>query len=301
MFLSEKDMIFEGIILKGIGGFYYVETPEGIFECKAKGKFRKEKIVPLAGDRVTVTVRQSQENTVDSISERKNMLIRPPVANIDKLMIIVSVASPLPNPLIIDKLTVISEKENIEPVIVITKADLDEEKAKELFDIYSTTGYRVYTFSSKDKRNLEEIKKEFGNCITALTGNSGAGKSTLLNSIDPELQLATGEISDKLGRGRHTTRQAEIFHLADGLVIDSAGFSSIELIGKNLLLAADIQYSFKEFEEFIPACRFTGCTHINNKGCAVIDAVKEGRISKSRYESYVSMFNELKDIKSWQI
>lgn len=294
-------MTFEGIILKGIGGFYYVETPEGIFECKAKGKFRKEKITPLAGDRVTVTVRDSQENTIDFISERKNNLIRPPVANIDKLMLIVSVASPLPNPLIIDKLTVIAERENIEPVIVITKADLDESKAEELTGIYSTTGYRVYTFSNVDKRNLIEIKKEFKNCITALTGNSGAGKSTLLNAIEPGLDLATGEISDKLGRGRHTTRQAEIFHLAEGLVIDSAGFSSIELLGKKMFLASELQYNFKEFEKFIPQCRFNGCLHINNKDCAVIKAVEDGIISNSRYESYVSMYNELKDIKSWQV
>ncbi len=294
-------MTLEGIILKGIGGFYYVETSEGVFECKAKGKFRKEKITPLAGDRVTVTVRDSQENTIDCIHDRKNMLIRPPVANIDKLMIIVSVASPLPNPLIIDKLTVIAERNKIEPVIVITKADLDEQKAVELYDIYKTTGYRVYIFSSKDKRNILEIRNEFKDCMTALTGNSGAGKSTLLNSIDDNLSLATGEISDKLGRGRHTTRQAEIFHLADGLVIDSAGFSSIEFIGKNVFLATDIQYSFNEFEAFLSDCRFNGCTHINTKGCAVIDAVEKGIISQSRYESYISMFNELKDIKSWQI
>ena len=293
--------VLKGRIIKGIGGFYYVETPQGVFECKAKGKFRKEKISPLAGDRVTVTVRDSQENTIDCIHERKNMLIRPPVANIDKLMIIVSVASPLPNPLIIDKLTVIAERNNIEPVIVITKADLDEVKAKELYDVYVSTGYRVYIFSSTDKRNLDEIRKEFADCMTALTGNSGAGKSTLLNSVDENLGLATGEISDKLGRGRHTTRQAEIFHLAEGLVIDSAGFSSIEFAGRNVFLASDIQYSFKEFEVYISDCRFNGCTHINTKGCSVIEAVENNIISKSRYESYISMFNELKDIKSWQI
>lgn len=291
----------KGIILKGIGGFYYVETEEGVFECKAKGKFRKERIVPLAGDRVVVTLRESQENTIDKIFERKNKLIRPPVANLDKLMIIVSVASPLPNPLIIDKLTVISQRVNILPVIVITKADLDEEKAKELFEIYSSTGYSTYVFSSVDKRNIKEISSEFKNCITALTGNSGAGKSTLLNCIDGNLNLSTGEISNKLGRGRHTTRQAEIFHVADGLVIDSAGFSSIEFSKDNLLLASELQHCFNEFEEHIPNCRFNGCTHINTKDCAVIEAVEKGIISQSRYESYISIYNELKDIKSWQI
>lgn len=291
----------EGCILKGIGGFYYVETSEGVFECKAKGKFRKERIVPLAGDKVEITLRDSQENTIDAILERKNKLVRPPVANIDKLMIIVSVVSPLPNTVIIDKLTVIAERKNIEPVIVITKSDLEEEKAQELYDIYSSTGYRTYLFSSVDKRNLEEIRAEFSGCLTALTGNSGAGKSTLLNSVDPKLELPTGEISNKLGRGRHTTRQAEIFHVADGLVIDSAGFSSIEFTGENLFLANELQYCFNEFNEFIPSCKFNGCSHINTKSCAVIEAVDNGRISKSRYESYLTMYDELKNIKSWQI
>lgn len=291
----------EGIILKGIGGFYYVETSEGIFECKAKGKFRKDKLKPLAGDKVDITVRDNQENTIDVIYERRNKLIRPPVANIDKLMIIVSVASPMPNTLIVDKLTVIAEKGGIEPVIVITKSDLLEEKAQELFDIYSSTGYRTYMFSSVDKRNIEAIRNEFSGCLTALTGNSGAGKSTLLNAIDDSLELPTGEISEKLGRGRHTTRQAEIFHIADGLVIDSAGFSSIEFSGENIFLANELEKYFKEFQQHNGSCRFSGCSHINTKGCAVIDALEKGEISQSRYDSYVSMYNELKDIKSWQL
>ncbi len=291
----------EGIILKGIGGFYYVETSEGIFECKAKGKFRKDKLKPLAGDKVEITVRDSQENTIDAIMERKNKLIRPPVANIDKLMIIVSVVSPMPNTVIVDTLTVIAEKSDIEPVIVITKSDLEEEKAKELFDIYSSTGYRTYMFSSKDKRNIDAIRNEFSGCLTALTGNSGVGKSTLLNAIDSTLELPTGEISNKLGRGRHTTRQAEIFHVADGLVIDSAGFSSIEFSGENLFLANELDSYFKEFSEYTDNCKFNGCSHINTKGCAVIEAVEKGEIHQSRYDSYISMFNELKDIKSWQI
>ncbi len=294
-------MAEKGIILKGIGGFYYVETELGIVECKAKGKFRKEKLTPVAGDRVVVTVREGQENTVDEICERKNKLIRPPVANIDKLMIVISVTSPMPNPLIIDKLIVIAEKNNISPVIVITKSDLYEQKAKELYEIYSSTGYPVYCFSSVDKRNIEAIRDEFKGCLTALTGNSGVGKSTLLNSIDRELCLQTGEISSKLGRGRHTTRQAEIFHVAEGLVIDSAGFSSVELTGENILLASEVENCFAEFGRYINSCRFTGCTHINTKGCSVIEAVNSGEISQSRYDSYVSIFNELKDIKSWQI
>ena len=154
-------------------------------------------------------------------------------------------------------------------------------------------------FSSKDKRNIDKIRAEFSGCLTALTGNSGAGKSTLLNSIDENLELPTGEISNKLGRGRHTTRQAEIFHI--GSVIDSAGFSSIEFSGENLFLANELQFYFKEFNEHLTECKFNGCSHINTKSCAVIDAVNNGIISQSRYDSYCSMYDELKNIKSWQI
>ncbi len=292
-------MIKEGIILKGIGGFYYVETEDGVFECKAKGKFRSKKISPLAGDRVTVTVVNDKDNTIDEISPRKNALIRPPVANIDKLIIVVSSVKPKPNTLIIDKMTVLAEKNNIEPVIVITKTDLHYDE--ELADIYRSAGYRVYTFSLQDHRNLEEIRNELKGCICAFTGNSGVGKSTLINALNGELNLETGEISDKLGRGRHTTRQAEIFHVGEGMVIDTAGFSSIDFTADNVIFADDLQYYFKEFSEKIGECRFNGCNHLGDKGCKICELVGEGVISKSRHESYVSMFNETKDFKKWNI
>ena len=180
-------MIKEGLILKGIGGFYYVETADGVFECKAKGKFRKEGITPLAGDRVTVTIRTDKENTIDEIKERKNKLRRPPVANIDKLIIVVSTAKPYPNTLIIDKMTVLAEKHGIEPVIVITKTDL--ENADEIEKTYRSAGYRVYLHSDATSENLEEIRNELNGCISAITGNSGVGKSTLINALSPELAL----------------------------------------------------------------------------------------------------------------
>ncbi len=292
-------MIKEGIILKGIGGFYYVETDEGVFECKAKGKFRSQKISPLAGDRVKITVVNDKDNTIDEISERKNSLRRPPVANIDKLIIVVSSIKPKPNTLIIDKMSVLAEKNNIEPVIVITKTDLYFDS--ELVDIYKSAGYRVYTFSPETPENLESIKAELKGCISAFTGNSGVGKSTLINALNGELNLETGEISDKLGRGRHTTRQAEIFHVADGLVIDTAGFSSIDFTADNLIFADELQYYFKEINERIGECRFTGCNHLGDKGCRICQLVQEGIISKSRHDSYVSMFNETKDYKKWNI
>ena len=245
-------MTIDGVILKGIGGFYYVRTDEGVFECKAKGRFRKEKITPLAGDRVSVTIRNDEENTIDEIYERKNFLIRPPVANIDKLFIVVSAAKPKPNTVIIDKMTVLAEKNDINPVIVITKTDLaSHDKLKA---VYETTGYKVFSFSIEDSSELEVIKNELKGCLCAFTGTSGVGKPTLINALNGNLQLQTGEISDKLGRGRHTTRQAEVFPVGEGLVIDTAGFSSIDFTVDNRIYSDELQYYFREFADYIEQC-----------------------------------------------
>ena len=293
------NMTFDGVILKGIGGFYYVKTADGVFECKAKGKFRKEKITPLAGDKVSVSIRNDEENTIDEIFERKNFLIRPPVANIDKLFIVVSAAKPRPNTVIIDKMTVLAEKNNITPVIVITKTDLASHR--ELKEIYESTGYNVYSFSIEDNSEIDGIKAELKGCLSAFTGNSGVGKSTLINALNGELRLETGEISDKLGRGRHTTRQAEIFEVGEGLVIDTAGFSSIDFVTDNRIYPEELQYYFKEFSEHIDRCRFTGCRHLGDKGCKICELVDNGDISQSRHESYKTILSEIKDNKKWDI
>ena len=290
-------MIKEGLILKGIGGFYYVETSDGVFECKAKGKFRKEKISPLAGDKVSITLRNDSENTIDEIFDRKNSLIRPPVANIDKLFIVVSADKPKPNTVIIDKMTVLAEKNNITPVIVITKTDLAD--SDELRKIYETTGYKVFSFSVEDGSELEEIKTELTGSLCAFTGNSGVGKSPLINALNGNLNLETGEISDKLGRGRHTTRQAEIFEVGEGLVIDTAGFSSIDFTSDNRIYSYELQHYFREFAEHINECRFTGCSHLGDKGCRICELVDEGKISDSRHESYKAIFSEVKNNKKW--
>lgn len=293
-------MQYEGIIIKGIGGFYYVETTNGVFECKAKGRFRKEKISPLTGDCVTITVREGKENTIDEIHERKNKLIRPPVSNIDKLMIVVSSTKPMPNYLVIDKMTVLAEKNGIEPVIVITKTDLAD--YKELYETYKSTGYRVYLYSDvNDASMLDAIKNELKGCLTAFTGNSGVGKSTLINALSGTLKLETGDISDKLGRGRHTTRQTEIFHIGEGSVVDTAGFSSIDFSNDNLIFSDELEYLFKEFSDYIGECKFTGCAHLGEKGCKICDLVKDGTLSSNRYESYVTLYNEQKSLKKWNV
>ena len=288
-----------GIILKGIGGFYYVETADGVFECKAKGKFRKERITPLAGDKVIIEINHNAENTICSVEERKNFLRRPPVANIDKLLIVASLRDPEPNTLVIDKMTALAQKNNIEPLIVFSKTDLAP--AEKMIDIYKTTGYHIYTISPDDQSDIEKIRAELSGNLTAFTGNSGAGKSTLINALCPSLSLDTGEISAKLGRGRHTTRQAEIFHIGDGLIIDTAGFSSLDLVSNDPILKTELAYCFPEFEEYLGRCKFTSCAHIGEKGCKVCEMVEKGVISKSRHDNYILLYNEAKNIKEWTL
>lgn len=288
-----------GIILKGIGGFYYVGTADGVFECKAKGKFRKDGIAPLAGDHVIIEVNQNAENTISVIEERKNFLKRPPVANIDQLLIVVSMRDPEPNTLVIDKMTALAENNGIEPILVFSKTDLAS--AEYLIDIYKTTGYKIYKISPDDHEDLEAIKVELSGKLTAFTGNSGAGKSTLINALCPELSLNTGEISNKLKRGRHTTRQAEIFHIGDGLIIDTAGFSSIDLISNDPILKGELVNCFPEFAEYIGQCKFTSCSHTCEKGCKICEMTEKGIISKSRHDNYVFLYNEAKNIKEWAL
>ena len=290
----------KGIIIKGISGFYFVETVDGIYECKARGVFRKNKITPLVGDHVNICLEKDGTCTIDEILSRKNFLIRPPISNIDQLIIIVSICAPSPSTLIIDKTIATAENRGIEPIIVISKTDLKD--CEWLNDIYKKTGIKLFTISSVTGEGVEDVRKILTGKMSAFTGNSGVGKTSLLNCIDKEFNLATGEISQKLGRGRHTTRQVELLKL-DGTtyVADTPGFSSISINKFNIVKKEDLPYCFREFRPYLNQCKFTSCSHTCEKGCAVINAVEQGIISKIRHESYIEMYNEVKDLKEWNL
>ena len=290
-------MNLKGTVKKGIGGFYYVEVANATYECKARGVFRKQKISPLVGDSVEITVNENSENTIDKIFERKNFLNRPPVANIDNLFIVVATTEPKPNFLVIDKLIAIAEYKNIEPTIIISKSDLAS--ANEIYEAYEQSGITVLNHSNSE--DLEKIKSLMKNKITAFTGNSGVGKTTLLNKLDANLNLLTGTISNKLGRGRHTTREAQLFNVCEGYVIDTPGFSSFEFDKTEIIRKDDLPYCFREFKEYLGECKFTSCAHVNDKGCKICEAVANGDISSIRHANYVSLYNQAKEIKEWEL
>ncbi len=287
-----------GIILKSTGGFYYVEAADVVYECKARGIFRKRNNSPKVGDKVKITVPDDGYSSIDEILPRKNTLKRPPLSNIDILVIVVSTVEPSPNYLVIDKMTAAAVDNDIEPVIVVSKSDL--KSSDELEAVYAKAGIKVFSYSSEIPGSASGIKEYLSGKISAFTGNSGVGKSTLLNTLYPELELETGEISEKLGRGRHTTRTVELFKIGGGYVADTPGFSTVDLERYNIIDKENIMFCFPEFKDYLTACQFTSCSHTCEKGCAIIKAVEDGIISKSRHQSYVSMYDEVKDIKQWQ-
>lgn len=289
----------DGIIIKGIGGFYYVEAADGIYECKARGIFRKSGLKPLAGDRVSISINDKAENTIEKIYDRKNSLERPPVANVDKLFIVSSVCEPKPVLLIIDRLTALAAVKNIEPIVVFTKNDLDD--PSDYISIYQKAGIKAFSVSCVNGEGVDLIKEELKGCVSAFCGNTGVGKSSLLNAIDPALALKTGEISDKLGRGRHTTRHSEMIKVEGGYVADTPGFSSFDTEENEIILKEDLPYAFKEFVDYLGECKFSSCLHMKDKGCRILQAVNDGDIPVSRHESYCSMMEEAKNIKEWEL
>lgn len=288
----------EGRILRQTGGFYYVETEDGIAECRARGRFRKTQETPLVGDRVTIEAGEAGLGYVTAIHPRRNELVRPPVANIDQLLVILSIVDPPPNLLVVDKLLAIAAYKEIAAVIIVTKADLGETEG--LCTRYRQAGYPVHCINSLAD-SPTEIAALLEGKTSVLTGNTGAGKSTLLNAIAPGLSLATGETSKKLGRGRHTTRVTELFAVAGGWIADTPGFSSLETAQFERIRKEQLEDCFPEFAPHLGKCRFTGCSHTKEQGCAVLAAVAAGEISTSRHENYCIMYDEARQIKDWEI
>lgn len=289
-----------GILVKQIAGFYYVEAGDTVYECRARGIFRRQGQTPLAGDRVEISANPDGTGVLEAICDRKNSLIRPPLANLDRLWIVSSYCTPAPNPLLIDKLIAIAEDKGIEPALIFSKSDLGD--FSEWQEIYRNAGFLVCVVSSVTKEGLPQLKKELSGRISAFTGNSGVGKSSLLNALYADLNLVTGAVSEKLGRGRHTTRQAELFKLPEGgYIADTPGFSSLDLEKTEMVHKENLVLAFRDFLPYLGQCRFTSCSHTGEKGCAVREAVDGGKISVSRYESYCSMYRDVKAVKEWEL
>ena len=288
----------EGKIIKALSGFYYVETDDTIVECRGRGNFRNKKITPLVGDEAVYSIEKSGEGYLLEIKDRKNELVRPPIANVDQAILVFSAVEPNFSPNLLDRFLVLIEFNEIKPLIVITKIDLCNEtqlqSVLEYVDYYRQIGYEVCLTSSKTEECLEKVLPHLADKISVFAGQSGVGKSTLLNAINPELDLKTGIISTHLGRGKHTTRHVELIKIGEGLVADTPGFSSLEFID---IEAEDLSFCFIEMREKSQECKFRGCTHLKEPKCAVKEAVENGEITTERYNHYVSFIEEIRDRK----
>lgn len=289
----------EGLIVKAISGFYYVETAQGLAECKAKGIFRKRNVSPLVGDRVIIEVDEDGIGVVSEVLPRKNEFLRPPLANLDQIFLVASTCQPEPNYLVIDKLLAIAEYKEIETKIVVTKQDIQQNP--EFCRIYQQAGYTVLEADNTTSDGNKHLLPHFNGKITALTGNTGVGKSSLLNAMFPDLSLETGAISQKLGRGRHTTRHVELFCIdKESYIADTPGFSTVELNRYDMILKEYLSDCFREFRPFNDKCKFAGCSHTREQGCAVLEAVQNGTIAPSRHQSYSQLYEDAKRIKEWE-
>lgn len=292
--------IFSALIVKSVGGFYYVEAPEGVFPCKARGIFRKRNQSPLVGDHVTVELPENAaEGMITAIAKRKNSLTRPPVANLDLLFLVTSVCEPVPNLTILDKLIAIAEHKAIEPVLVVTKTDMAD--ASSLIKLYRNAGYTVVEADNRTGAGAAEVAAIISGKVCAFTGNSGVGKSSLLNNLSPGLALKTADISQKLGRGRHTTRHVELFKLHGGYCADTPGFSALDTERYEYIRKEELAACFRDIERHTGDCRFSDCSHTKEKGCSVLAALESGAIAPSRHQSYLAMYEESAAIKDWEV
>ena len=287
-----------GIIVKGIGGFYYVEAQNKLYECKARGIFRKEEIVPLPGDQVVISIIDAEKRLgiIDEILPRSSLLIRPAVANINQVVMVIAAKSPSPDMMLLDKLLITAEYKDLKSIICINKVDLDPEgKFRNIVEMYKKPGYTVIPISIVDNIGFDQLRACLQDKTSVFAGQSGVGKSTLLNRVMNSMVMKIGEISERNERGKHTTRHAELLKLVEGgFIVDTPGFSSFELSGVKL---DELQFYYPEMEECKNKCRFTGCSHINEPDCAVKEAVGDGRMDRSRYDRYIELHKILKEEK----
>lgn len=287
--------------MKALSGFYYVDGGTGgpFLACKARGRFRHTGVTPLVGDRVSFTDLGGGNGVLDEVLPRKNEFRRPAVANIDQLVIVASGAIPVTDPYLIDRVAAITEARGCEPVVCVNKCDLDA--ADSLYETYRKVGYQTLRVSAETGEGIEELYRIIAGKVSAFTGNSGVGKSSILNALDSDFRLAVGEVSERLGRGRHTTRHVELFRLKNGAVVaDTPGFSSFDTDQGDGLDPKNLAYAFREFRPYLEECRFIGCTHGKEKGCAVLAAVEQGSIPSSRHQSYTRLYRECTARPAWE-
>lgn len=290
---------FQGRILRSLSGFYDVATENGIVTCKARGILRKQRVTPLTGDLAQITV-SGGKGMVEAILPRKNSFVRPAVANVDALVIFAANVNPVTEPFLIDRVAAIALSQGVEVILCINKEDLDP--AETLTGIYTRAGFPVIRTSAVTGEGIPELRSRIRGRITAFTGNSGVGKSSILNRLSPGLGLPTGEVSEKLGRGRHTTRHVELYDLGeDTFAADTPGFSSFDTDQMEWILTDDLPRAFPDFDGCLGHCQFRDCTHRKEPGCAVREAVTEGKIEKTRYESYLRLFEQASSHKEWEI
>ena len=289
-----------GRIVKALSGFYYVSVPDGTLACKARGRFRLDGTSPLVGDYVTCSLDNDGTGRVDEVAPRRNWFVRPAVANIDALVFVAAGVNPVTDPFLVDRVSVIAAESDCELIVCVNKSDLDS--GEELYRIFRTAGFPVVRTSAETGAGMEELLALLRGKTSAFTGNSGVGKSSILNRLLPEASIRTGEVSERLGRGRHTTRHVELYSLGeDTYVADTPGFASFDLEMMKSIAKEDLAADFPDFSPYIGRCRFPDCAHLREPGCAVTEAVRRGEICESRYRSYTRLYALCAQQKFWEL
>ena len=287
-----------GRIIKSLSGFYDVQTGKKVITCRARGSMRRTGMSPQVGDMVDISVEKGK-GMVEKIHPRKNCFVRPAVANLDLLVVFAANVNPVTEPFLIDRVAAIAGDQEVPVCICVNKCDMDP--GSDLTAIYRQAGYTVIQTSAETGLGIEELRRELSGKFCAFTGNSGVGKSSILNALDPELRLPVGEVSEKLGRGRHTTRHVQLYAIGDALIADTPGFSSFDTDQMEVILKENLQYAFPEFGKYIGTCQFRDCSHRKEPGCAVTAALAAGEIGKSRYESYLKLYEKAMQINEWEL